>query len=267
MIRKRSGFFAVLVLFCSVFFSLVQAENHAPKTLIIAYEDKAQFPYYLGDSQAIPERPGVAVEMVQALQEVLPDTRIELRRYPWKRCLVLLENGRVDAIFNASYTPAHSRFGQYPSIDDSPHDPEYRLTNISYHWYRDIDNDRAEPPTPSSDVAAPSGYSVTNLLKSLGYRPSMPESSYSALRMVTAGYVQAAALQTVTGDRLIQQKPELNQLVRVEPAITEKPYYLLFSKTFYDRYPELTEQLWQEIRRQREQRLPALLDTYLADNP
>ena len=266
MIRNRSGVLAVLVLFCSVIFIQVRADDHAPKTLIIAYEDKTQFPYYLGDSQAIPEQPGIAVEMVQALQDVLPNTRIELRRYPWKRGLILLENGRVDAIFNASYTLERSQFGQYPSFDGAPHDPDYRLTSISYHWYRHADNDVTEPPAPTSDVAAPSGYSVVNLLKSMGYQPSTPESSYSALRMVTAGYVQAAALQTVTGDRLIQQKPELNRLVRIEPAINEKPYYLLFSKSFYNRYPELTEQLWQEIRRQREQRLPALLDTYLADD-
>lgn len=73
-------------------------------TMTIACEDKAQPPYYLGDTNEVPEdHPGVAVEMVKALETKIPGLKIRLTRAPWKRCTTELGSGAYDGIFNASY--------------------------------------------------------------------------------------------------------------------------------------------------------------------
>lgn len=239
----------------------VYAENK-PVILTIAYEDKEQFPYYLGDTSDVLEMPGVAVEMVQQLEAMVPGIKIELRRYPWKRCLTLLQYGSVDAIFNASFNLERAKFGVYPLKLDSTPDGAKRLTTISYSWYAPFGTNISEIETQLHPIAAPAGYSIVKQLVAEGYDVNEPAHSQQALKMVAVNRVKAAALQTVTGDALLRETPELRGIVRLEPPIVSKPYYLVFSKRFTERHPKLVNEIWEALAVLRETRMPDLEQKY-----
>ncbi|MDM8517391.1 hypothetical protein QUF76_14430 [Desulfobacterales bacterium HSG16] len=85
--------------------------------MVISYEDKEQPPYYMGNSETILEKPGVAVEMIQILEKKIDGLKITLRRTPWKRCTFELGTNSVDGIFNASYKKKRLKIGWYPTTD------------------------------------------------------------------------------------------------------------------------------------------------------
>src|SRR5689334_23580573 len=75
-----------------------------PVEFRVAYEDK-DTPDHTGSGSAVPEDPGILVEMVRQIQHRLPDLHISFSRRPWARCLAELESGESDAIFSSSFKP------------------------------------------------------------------------------------------------------------------------------------------------------------------
>jgi len=86
-----------------------------------------------------------------------------------------------------------------------------------------------------------------------------------ALRMLNANYIDFAALQSVTGDYLlVTHADEFLDIQKLQPAIDDKAYFLLFSKTFYQQHPDFTEQVWDTLAQLRETDLPTIIQRYLA---
>lgn len=75
-----------LALILSICLLLAAAQPAIAETIAhVAYEDKTQFPYYMGDTQRVLEKPGAAVELVKLLEDRVPGLRIKFSRDPWKR--------------------------------------------------------------------------------------------------------------------------------------------------------------------------------------
>ena len=242
----------------------------AETVLHVAYEDKTQFPYYMGDSQQVPEKPGAAVELIMMLENRIPDLRIKLSRYPWKRCLAMLETGQVDGIFNASFNEARNRIGDYPRKNGQV-DPSRRLTTISYHLYAlpetDLSWNGVVFEDPNLTIGAPEGYSIVNDLEDLGVSVIKVRSSLQGLYLLNAGRVKAVALQSVTADYLLTNKPDqLTDIVRIDPPLKTKPYYLMLSHQFKAGNPALSEQIWNTVGELREEKLEALALPYLLES-
>ncbi len=256
-VLHRPGY-SLLCLFMAMSHSSIFAEEPLVK-LVIAYENKTQFPYYLGDSQRVLDEPGAAVDMVKLLPQRIPGIEIELVRYPWSRCLALLAAGQVDAIFNASYSESRAEYGVYPHTVDNKLDDTRRLTTISYSWYALKGSEKQIV----DKVVAPQGYSINEQMRARGYTLYEAPQSSSALRMLQAGHVDRAALQTVTGDYLLANDRSLDNIVRLDPPLVIKPYFLLFSRHFYEQHPSLTEAIWTELALLRETQLPERIEHYL----
>jgi len=244
--------------------------GHAETVLHVAYEDKTQFPYYMGDTQKVLERPGAAVELVKLLEERVPGLRIKFSRYPWKRCLAVLETGQVDGIFNASYNDARTRIGEYPRVNGQV-DPSRRLTTISYHLYAlpnaELGWNGELFADPDLEIGAPLGYSIVNDLENLGVSVLKVRSSRQSLQLLVAKRVDAVALQSVTADFLLSKNPgPLADIVRIDPPLKTKPYYLMLSRQFKAANPELAEQIWNAIGELREEKLEALAQPYLSES-
>ncbi len=252
-----------------VFFAL---EVHAESVdFLVAYEDTAQPPYHLGEGRAVPEPPGVSVEMVRMLREYLPELRIQFRRIPWSRCLKELEYGKVDAIFNGSFRPERMSMGAYPMRDGHP-DPSRRITVLEYALYTLKNSpviwDGQQIRHLNGPVGAPAGYSIVDDLRA--WRVPMEEAlnTRTTLVMLNYGRVAAVAAQTVTADKLLRDEPVLfAEVVKRQPPLVSKPYYLLISHQFMARHPGLAERIWEALASIREQRQPALYDKYAAPGP
>ena len=74
-------------------------------TLRLAYETTPNPPRHLGEGTAIDwNRPGLTLELLKRVGERLK-VNLSFKRVPWMRGLLMLENGEIDGIFHASYTP------------------------------------------------------------------------------------------------------------------------------------------------------------------
>ncbi|WP_339752276.1 transporter substrate-binding domain-containing protein [uncultured Marinobacter sp.] len=265
-VRVQSYLFVTLLIF--MFWGAAPSVT-AQTVLHVAYEDKTQFPYYMGDTQKVLEKPGSAVELVKLLELRVPGLQIKFSRFPWKRCLAMLQAGRVDAIFNASYNSERTLIGDYPRKDGLI-DPDRRLTTISYHLY-------ALPETvlewngeafknPDLEIGAPLGYSIVADLEDLGVSVVKVRSSMQNLQLLIAKRVDAVALQSVTADFLLNNHPEkLTGIVRIDPPLKTKPYYLMLSRQFKAANPDLSEQIWDAVAQLRKEKLEALSRSYISE--
>jgi len=251
----------VLLLGCLSF--CIQAET----IFKVAYENDLQFPYYLGRSSAVPaDKPGTAVELVKLLEVKIPGLKIELVRYPWSRCLLNLKRGLVDGIFNASYLEKRLRIGRYPWKNGAV-DTDRRLTTIAYYFYKPkggtFNWDGKKISAPAMVVAAPLKYSIVNDLNNMKVNVLEVHTSVSTLNKLVHKLVKVAALQEVTGDYYLNHFPQFKGLVKVEPVLKVKPYYLMISHQFSEKHPQLIETIWDTVAKLRAEELPRLTKKYI----
>lgn len=244
------------------------------RELIIAYEDKEQPPYYLGNSAQVPEDyPGLAVELVQRLEEEIPQLSITLVRAPWARCLSGLASNQYDGIFNASYQPERLAIGWYPTEDASHQgalDTDKRLTRIAYSLYRRSDSSLrwdglrwTGSPQALQSIGAPAGYSIVQDLRQQGIEVQEVPASRNALLMVQLGRLEGAVLQEVTGDALLDElQVHFGHLVKDYPPVEEKDYFLMLSHRLLAEEPELGQAIWEALARIRDRDTETLRQKY-----
>lgn len=258
----------LLMLLMCLFFSMNILSNKIK--LIIAYEDKEQPPYYLGNGSEIPRDPGVAVEVVKLLEEYIDEISIDLVRFPWSRCLVSLRNNNVDGIFNASYnTDRAQNIGWYPTKNKSRSgevDVDRRLTTITYSFYKlknsNISWNGTSFTNLRGNIGAPLGYSVVNDLKNRGFDVEEALSTEANMRKLVANRVSLLALQDVTADKFIEKRREFGNVEKMYPPLEEKPYYLMLSDSFVRSNPSLAQKIWDTVKIIREEKIDALYDKY-----
>ncbi|MDY0164618.1 transporter substrate-binding domain-containing protein [Desulfobotulus sp.] len=246
---KKTVVFSALF-FCASFFHANAVE------MTIAYENKEQPPYYMGNSdEVISPRPGVSVEMVKMLEERIPGLSIRLVRYPWRRCTVSLGENLVDGIFNASYSKERLVIGWYPTKDhshDGLEDTDRRIATITYSLYTLKDSklgwDGKIFSGVHGNIGAPLGYSVVNDLRKLNVPVEEAPSTVNNLDKLLMGRVAAVALQDVTADKIIRNNSKYADIVKVNPPFLSKHYYLMLSHNFVKANPDLAQKIWDELK-------------------
>lgn len=237
------------------------------KEIIIAYENKEQPPYYMGNSGEVLPKPGVAVEMVKLLEKEIPGLKITLIRLPWPRCLSELKKNEVQGIFNASFKTERLKIGAYPKKDGEV-DPGRRITTITYSLYKlktsSIKWDGKRFYNVKGPIGAPRGYSIVKDLEKKGITVDEANSTLANLIKITSRRIEAAALQEVTADSIIESnQAEFSDIVKISVPLAEKPYYLMLSLQFVAENPELAEEIWSAIARIRETQLKELAKKYM----
>ena len=259
----RKALLAVILL-CGMSASL----SAAPLEILIAYENREQPPYYMGNtSKVLLSKPGVAVEMVMQLEKWIPDLKISLKRHLWQRCKKDLQNGRVDGIFNASFKPERLRIGTYPMKNEKV-DPSRRITTISYSLYKlrtsPVRYDGNNVISLKGVIGAPRGYSIVGDLRKKGV--VVEESDATALghlRNLRSGQVETLAMQDVTADALLKKRADqFKDIMKIAPPLATKPYYLMLSHKFVNDHPVLAEKIWNAIAKIREKEMDSIVRKY-----
>jgi len=242
--------------------SLLQAEI----IFKAAYENASQFPNYVGDtSEVLESKPGVAVELVKLLEDSIPNFKVKFFRLPWKQCLLQLKEGELDGIFNGSFSQQRLAVGTYPWKDGAV-DSSRRLTTISYHFYRlkgsKFTWDGHHVSGLTGKIGTPVAFSIEADLKKMGLPILSARDIHANFSNLLRGKVDALALQDVTSDFHIQRKSGLKSIEKVFPPLKTKPYYLMLSRQFKNKHPELSEKIWDTIATLREERLQELTEGY-----
>ncbi|MBN2656710.1 MAG: transporter substrate-binding domain-containing protein [Spirochaetales bacterium] len=246
----------LIIVFIS-FHQILRGEN-----IVIAYEDKEQPPYYLGSGGLIPENyPGIAVEMVQMLEESIEGLTIELVRLPWPRCLYSLGNNLVDGIFNASYSRDRLEIGWYPTLDGTHEgevDKSRSMAVISYSLYKKADamldwNGTLFTGYSRNSLGAPLGYSIVGDLARSGYEVFEFQSTEGGFLMLENRRLEGIVVQDITGDSILRSNSRnYGDIIKVTPPVVTKEYYLMLSDQLVRSDRDLAERIWTEISVSRE---------------
>ncbi|CAK0759181.1 Transporter substrate-binding domain-containing protein [Azospirillaceae bacterium] len=235
-----------------------------PLVLRIAYEDKEQFPNYLGASTAIdPDKPGVSVELVKMVGAAL-GLEIKLSRMPWPRCLSGLQKGEVDAIFNSSFKEERLINGAYP-MKDGKLDSHRRITTISYFLYRQkgaaIGWDGKAFANLTGVIGAPLGYSIVGDLNKLGVKVEETPDTSGNFKKLRLGRLAGVAAQDVTADQILK-KGGFADIEKVAPSISTKDYFVMISHPFLEAHRDVAEAFWTKLGEIRDAKSEELVHRY-----
>ena len=221
----------------------------AAEVMRIAYEDRAQPPYYIGDGAPVdPVAPGASVDLVK-MAAAQAGIEVQFLRMPWTRCLTSLQKGEVDAIFNSSYKEDRLVYGLYPLKGGKP-DGARRTTTMSYILYRlkgsPVGWNGSSLTGLNGAVGAPAGFSIVDDLTKMGVKVEGGPETGANFRKMIAGRLAAVAAQDVSGDALLASG-QFPQVERVEQPLATKDYFMQVSHQYYAAHHDLAERLWSAI--------------------
>jgi len=199
------------------------------------------------------ERPWLSAIMIEQLKKNT-GIAITVQTAPWLRCIYALQNGQADGAFKASFKADRLNYSVYPMANGKL-DVDRRMATESYHLYRlkgsRLGWDGKSLNNLDGKIGAQAGFSIVEFLTSLGAQvDSGAHSAETNLRMLLRGRFAAVALQTQEGDSLLNG--EFSEIERVEPALVEKPYFLVFSRRFFAEHADLANELWNGVAKVRE---------------
>jgi polar amino acid transport system substrate-binding protein len=216
-------------------------------TLKFCYESKELLPHYRGEGVLTPtEKPGAAIEIVQKLDEMLSNVQIQFVREPWKRCLNDLKQGKVDALI-ARHSSGREAFAKYPRTAKNELDNARAISstatcfihkkNVPIHW----NGDELLVDLPQG-ISVPRGYSLVEDLKKKGFQIYETASVKQAHELLFKGRVGISLSDC-------QHKNLPADYVENKVPLVENYGYLVFSHQFYSLYPNLAEDLWNQLKK------------------
>ena len=218
--------------------------------LDLCYEDADNFPWHLKDGWGLSNR-------LVALAAERSGVKVRQIALPWKRCQTLVERGEIAGAFGASYNEERAAYATYPTTAEGRLDVARRLKTDGYTLYRRRGEgagwDGRQFVNLAGPVGAQLGYSVVSDLKKLGVEVEEgPTSTEANMRKLLAGRVQLVALLTQQGDDLLDNPEFLGQVEKVQPPLTDKPYFVIFGKGVFQRQRRAVEDFWKGLAAARE---------------
>ncbi|MBF0529818.1 MAG: transporter substrate-binding domain-containing protein [Deltaproteobacteria bacterium] len=240
------------MLFVAFWGSLSAEAQNNPQTITIAIEDVPVPPW------TFPDATGLNIEMMKLVGQKLA-FNIEWKKAPWKRCLEMLKKNEIDGVASGSFKEDRKEMGVYPMNDKGEVDPSRAMMMEGYTIYRlkgaDLDYDGKAFKNLQGKIGAQMGYSVVDSLKKIGAQ--VDDGAKDPMALITKlveTRVQGIVLQSLGADMLLKNKPDLaGKIEKCSVAFVEdKPYYLILSKEFCQKYPEFSQKIWNQIKEVRE---------------
>tara|TARA_B100000427_G_scaffold59269_1_gene46602 strand:+ start:1051 stop:1803 length:753 start_codon:yes stop_codon:yes gene_type:complete len=225
------------------------------ETVRLVYEPVENPPRYYGTTAEVPkDKPGATIEVFREVARRLNVT-LKFDRVPWKRGLFMVETGEADGIFHASYKQERQDYAVYPVLADGQSPDESRAVfSQAYSFYVRQDagiafDGHRLTGAEGRAVAVTRGYSIVRELSALGIPFEEERTQALNLTKLKNGRVAAyAELDNMIAPFLSQNGGSVAGISKLTPALSEKAYYLLFSKKFYKKKTRLADAFWSEIR-------------------
>lgn len=232
--------------------------------LRLAYIDQDARPYLTGAGMAIPERPGIAVELVQRAVTQLGAT-LALTRLPARRMVEEVKAGRQDGILGFRHSPERAEDLVFPLRDGWP-DATRHVARLAHSLYRRRDSGVTWDGQRVGGLAAPVAVSSTQLvadaLLAQGIEIIRIESSGQMFAMLSIGRVDAVVVIDALGDRQLREQGG-SLIEKATPPMLIEDFHVPVSRRFYAARRDFTERLWRLIGEQRDGVYAELLPNYL----
>lgn len=233
--------------------------------LRLAYIDQDARPYLTGAGTAIPERPGLAVELVQRAVSQLGATLV-LTRMPARRMAEDVKAGRQDGILGFRYSPDRAQDLVFPMMPDGRPDASRYAARLAHSLYRRRDSgvtwDGQRVGGLNAPVAVSSTQLVADALTAQGIEIIRIESSGQMFAMLAIGRVDAVVVIDALGDRQLREQGA-GQIEKATPPMLVEDFHVPVSRRFYATQRDFTERLWRLIGERREAVYAELLPKYL----
>lgn len=233
-------------------------------TLRVAYTDQESPFFVMGNGSEIPQLPGIAIEIVTSAAKQC-GIAVDMERLPGGRLLALLENNAIDSVLMLSFSPERLKIAAYPMAGATA-DPDLQLASLSYAFYvrrtSRLSWDGSTLSGQTQPVGANLGWSIVNDLRKAGIEVETAQDTRNNFSKLMLDRIDAFAIQSTIGDTYLEAHALGNNVTRLEPPISEKAYYQVFSRAWHAAHPEATQCLWQEAAKIRDRDMPALLSRY-----
>ncbi|MYM23093.1 hypothetical protein GTP46_10590 [Duganella sp. FT135W] len=231
---------------------LVGANAHAAepcKPVRFGYSDRERVPYYMGNGNEIPEKPGVLVDLFRnAFRSV--DCPLILVRLPVARVRIALMNGAIDV---APADPPDASHAGYVVATTANGDADHKraLRTNSYVFVRMAD--KLAPDTDpmayfkTRSLAANQGTSLAAQLKAAGLQ--VDDGSFSSwnnfdkLRLKRVDGFTLALLTPTALDAYLNARYG-QQLMRLDKPVRTSYMWLGANRTYYDQHRAQVEAVW-----------------------
>ncbi len=243
-----------------------------PLPFKFCYINAAQPPYYRGEGHRIPEdRPGATIELLQQLDASLPELTIQFQRSPQRRCLYNLELGLVDGVI-AGYERELTLIGEFPQKHRQI-DPNFALNHSKSYCL--LQHEASTAVWDGFDfrgdwslpVAVTQGDDIAGFLQKRGLRIYEVSNQEKALLLLQNERVSGAALHCESATRRLDQSSlEFARIKVRHPPLRIQDDYLIISTRFYRQHPDLSETIWQELARLRDDIYEKLYFDYMGDS-
>lgn len=232
--------------------------------LRIAYTDQESPFFIMGNGREIPSLPGIAVDIVAHAAERC-DVTVEMERLPGGRLLASLENNSIDSVLMLSFSPERMSIAVYPMKDDAA-DPDRQLATLSYAFYvrrtSALAWDGRSLSGQTQPVGANLGWSIVNDLRKAGIAVETAQDTRNNFSKLMLDRIDAFAVQSSIGDAYVAAHALGNNVTKLEPPISEKAYYQVFSHAWHQAHPDSALCLWRTAAEIRDRDVPALLSRY-----
>lgn len=179
---------------------------------------------------------------------------IERKIAPRRRCLDEMRSGIVDGMIGA-YSPERTAIAAFPMAGDAP-DVTKSFGTVRYYPYRrfgsEVSWDGQRFHNLDGSVGVESAFVfVTDRLRALGVAfddgAKTLEQNMDKLR---ADRVDVVIGMDLEADRLVASR-HAGRIERAGAAFDLTPMYLMLSKQFHTRHPQLAQRLWQAVQETR----------------
>jgi polar amino acid transport system substrate-binding protein len=237
--------FAQVMKFIKAFVSLallLLSHSLYAQGMSICYEDAENVPWNIAGGQGLNNR---LVKLAAAQSGVA----VDLQALPWKRCLADVAAGRVAGVLGASYTDERAAYAVYPTTASGELDATRRIRFDGYSFYRLKGSAPTWDGKSFSKLAGPIGvqlgYAIASDLKKMGV--PVDESAGDArahMAKLAQGQQSLIALLTYEGNALLMEPEFAGVVEAVQPAFSQKPYFVIFNKAYYHDNQKTVEALW-----------------------
>ncbi|WP_171014015.1 transporter substrate-binding domain-containing protein [Chitinivorax sp. B] len=189
--------------------------------------------------------------MMSRLEAKFPSIKFEYNAMPWKRCLKSTETGQIDGVICGSHSPERAKVLVYPYRLDGSLDASKRMFELGYVLVRkvgtNITYDGQNFVNLNGALGAQQGYSIVEHLRAKGLTvDDSAKSAQDTLQKLVTGRVVGVLINPLDASDLGMHLAWRGKIERTGKLVMQKPYFLVLSQPFVQKYPDLAQQLWNQ---------------------
>lgn len=201
------------------------------------------------ETQARPNR--IVYHMVNIVLPKVYGINIKMKPIMWTRGLELIKAGLADGIIDASYNDERAGYAVYPMKAGKP-DPAKMLRLISYSLYKNKNStitwDGKRFDDIDGEIVSVGSFAIVKDLRKIGITVREEPNFTWIMRSLAIGKFKSAALQIYMADEFLANNSALKEnIIKVEPPLKRKEYYVIFSIKFFSEHEELAKTIWDAI--------------------